>query len=149
MSDENTSATDESASITTNTAEAGSNVGIQAEEVHNSNVYITSIGDSPERKYQVGVNYLKDGVPMRARELIGEAIARGYDNAESRFHWSLAMLSKRSYRELSADERERLKQLPEHLKRFQRDEWVHALEVLCELLEHLDTPGRDPSPTLK
>lgn len=135
-------------STTTNTAENGSTVGIQAEWVQNSNVYITSPEDPPERTYEVGVNYLNNGVPLRARELINDALARGHDNAEVRFHWALAMLSKRSYRELSADERAQLGRLPEHLARCRRDDWTRAVEMLCKLLAHLDNPDQDPAPAM-
>ncbi|MHA6802973.1 hypothetical protein [Salinifilum ghardaiensis] len=139
----------ESESTTSNTAESGSTVGIQAERVHNSNVYMASPDDPPEVKYQVGVNYLDNGVPLRAREWIHEAIARDYDGAEVRFHLALALLSKRSYRELTADERGQFGQLPDHLATYADSEWARALEVLCELLEHLDSPDRDPAPAMK
>lgn len=139
----------ESEAMTTNTAESGSTVGIQAEQVHNSNVYMGSPDDPPERKYQIGVNYLDNGIPSRAREWIDEAIARDYDGPEVRFHSALALLSKRSYRELTGDERGQLGQLPDHLATYADSAWTRALEVLCELLEHLDSPDRDPAPALK
>ncbi|QTR04629.1 hypothetical protein J7S33_07195, partial [Saccharothrix algeriensis] len=69
----------------TNTAEAGATVGIQAETVHNSTVYQVLPDASPRQKFEVGVRYLEDGVPVRARELINDAIAHGYDNGEVRF----------------------------------------------------------------
>ncbi|MBA8823769.1 hypothetical protein FHX42_001098 [Saccharopolyspora lacisalsi] len=134
---------------TTNTTGSGSTVGIQAEWVHNSTVYIASSDDPPKRKYQVGVNYLDNGVPLRAREWIDDAIARDYDGAEVRFHWALALLSKRSYRELTTDERGQLAGLPDHLATHPDSAWARALEALCELLEHLDSSDRDPTPALK
>ncbi|MCX2729441.1 hypothetical protein OOZ19_04255 [Saccharopolyspora sp. NFXS83] len=134
---------------TTNTAESGSTVGIQAEQVHNSTVYVVSPDDPPERKYEVGVRYLNNGVPLRARELIADAMAHGYDRAEVRFHWGLAMLSKRSYRELTAEDRIQLEQLRAQRGTSANDAWERALEVLCEFLEHLDNPDHDPALTLK
>ncbi|MFR9727833.1 hypothetical protein ACL03H_01295 [Saccharopolyspora sp. MS10] len=133
---------DEHTHTTTNSAE-GSTVGIQAGQVHDSNVYITSPEDPPARRYEVGVNYLNNGVPLKARELINEAIARGYVNTEVRVHWVLAMLSKRSYRELSNDERAQLALLPGHLDRSARGEWAPALETLCELIKDIEDPDRD------
>lgn len=135
-------------STTTNTAESGSSVGIQAEQVHNSTVYQVLSEDPPERRYQVGVRYLENGVPVRARELITEAIAKGHDTAEVRFHWVLAMLSKRSYRDLASGERSDLQRLPDHLGEYADDEWKHALEVVAELLEHLGHPDGDPNDAL-
>lgn len=139
---------DDDSSTTTNIADNGSAVGIQAEWVHNSTVYMVSREDPPERIYEVGVNYLNNGVPLRARELIDDALARGYDNAEVRFHWALAMLSKRSYRELSTDERAQLARLPEHLTTYPHDEWTRAVAALCDLLAHLDRADRDPTSAL-
>ncbi|MBB5159249.1 hypothetical protein [Saccharopolyspora phatthalungensis] len=133
---------------TANTAESGSFVGIQAEQVHNSTVYMVSSDDPPEWKYRVGVRYLDNGVPLRARELITEAIAHGYANAEVRFHWVLAMLSKRSYRELDAEDRAQLAQLPGWLVTCVGDEWTRALEALCELLKYLGSPDGDPAAAL-
>ncbi|NYH77250.1 hypothetical protein FHR84_000564 [Actinopolyspora biskrensis] len=134
---------------TTNTAGSGSSVGIQAEWVHNSNVYMVSSDDPPEQKYRVGVNYLDNGVPLRAREWIDAAIARDYDGAAVRFYWALALLSKRSYRELSTEERGLLGELPDHIATYPDSEWTRALEALCELLGHLDVPDRDPTPALE
>lgn len=128
---------------TTNTAEGGSTVGIQAESVHNSNVYFMSPDASPDEKFRVGAKYLDDGVPGKARDLISEAIARGLDNGEVRFHWVLAMLSKRSYRDLSIQEREQLERLPELLPGYADDEWRTALATLGDILSQISDPDGD------
>ncbi|GAA4866968.1 hypothetical protein [Saccharopolyspora cebuensis] len=133
---------------TKNTAESGSFVGIQADEVHNSTVYQVLPGDPPEVKYQVGLRYLDDGVPSRARDLITEAITRNYENAEVRFHWVLAMLSKRSYRDLTAEERAQLARLPDHLAKYSDSEWKRALHAVTDLLGELDGSESDPSGAL-
>lgn len=134
---------------TTNVAHQGSVVGIQAESVHNSDIYVTAPGDPPEKIYQVGVNYLDNGVPLPAREKITEAIARDHDGAHVRFHWALSVLSKRSYAELTLDERDQLRRLPDHVATYPDDEWSHAVTALCELLDQLGSPDQDPTPTLK
>ncbi len=85
----------------THNSAADSTVGIQAETVHNSNVYFVHPDASPQEKYRVGVRFLEDGVPSRARDMISDAIAHGYNNATVRFHWVLSMLSARAYHELS------------------------------------------------
>lgn len=133
---------------TNNTAESHAVVGIQGETVRDSNVYFYS-DQSPEQKYQVGTRYLADGVPTRARELIGDAIAHHYESGEVRFHWLLAMLSKRSYRELTAGEMAQLRQLPEMLERYADDEWKHGLRAVCGLLDCLEDPKRDSGPVLR
>jgi hypothetical protein len=128
---------------TRNTAEHGSTVGIQAEHVHNSNVYMVQPDASPSQKYEVGVRYLEDGVPSRARALIHDAIVHGHDNGEVRFHWMLAMLSKRSYRDLTPEEHQGLGRASEILPDYADDEWKRALEAICELLDYLNDSGGD------
>ncbi|GAA1989883.1 hypothetical protein GCM10009799_14620 [Nocardiopsis rhodophaea] len=134
---------------TTNTAGPGSTVGIQAESVHNSTVYQVNPESPPSRKYEVGLRFLENGAPARARELIDEAIAHGYDDAEVYFHWALSMLSKRSYRDLVPDERERLRRLPEKLAGHADDDWKRASEVVCDLVDCLEVPARDHGLALK
>jgi hypothetical protein len=135
---------------TFNTAESWSKVGIQAEEVHNSTVYHDSTvyqvhpDATAQEKYRVGVRFLEDGVPAQARKLIHDAIIHGHDNSEVRFHWVLAMLSKRSYRDLTSDEREQLEQTSKNLRKYGDDEWKRALETICELLDSLNGSGGDP-----
>ncbi|HEV7949151.1 MAG TPA: hypothetical protein VGP24_05220, partial [Glaciihabitans sp.] len=140
----------EPAAATTNTAESGSTIGIQADHVqnstvyHNSTVYQVPPDATPRQLYEVGVRYLNDGVPRRARDLINEAIANGYENGEVRFHWMLAMLSKRSYRDLTPEEREQLAHIPKNLHLYADDQWKRALHAICELLECLTDTDSDP-----
>ncbi|UYM23876.1 MULTISPECIES: hypothetical protein [unclassified Streptomyces] len=85
-----------------------STIGIQAETVHNSNVYFVHHDASPQEKFRVGVQLLEDGIPSRAREMISDAIAHGYHHAEVRFPWVLAMLSGRTRNVAGRAMRERL-----------------------------------------
>jgi hypothetical protein len=124
-----------------NIAEDGAVVGIQGQEVHNSTVYMVLPGDSPREKYEVGLRFLDDGVPARARELIGEAIAHKHDNDEVRFHLVLAMFSKRAYRDLNLDERNSLARTSELLRDYADSEWKRALQAVFELLECLEGHG--------
>ncbi|WP_083715611.1 hypothetical protein [Amycolatopsis keratiniphila] len=130
------------------TAEAGSTVGMQADEIHNSTVYQVLPDAPPEEKYKVGIAYLRDGVPSRARELIDEARAHGYDNAEVRFHWVLAMLSKRSYRDLTPDERQRLASEVHWCDDLPGSEWARSLSAVHDLLDYLIGTDKDPEHAL-
>lgn len=123
--------------FTFNSAAHGSTVGIQAEAVHNSNVYIVPPEASPEDKYRVALRFLENGVPSRARGLIAEAIAEGHDNAEVRFHEVLALLSKRAYHDLGPEECEQLKQDSGAVGSYADGEWKTALQVVFDLLEAL------------
>jgi hypothetical protein len=124
---------------THNSAAYDSTVGIQAETVHNSNVYFVHPDASPQEKYKVGVRFLEDGIPSRAREMISDAIAHGHDNAEVRFHWVLAMLSARAYHDLSAEELQRLHIASGLVRTYAEGEWKDALRVAFELLAMLST----------
>jgi hypothetical protein len=133
---------------TRNTAESGARVGIQAERVYDPIVYMEAPDDSPQQKYERGVRFLEIGVPARAREQIEEAIANGYENGEVYFHWALAMLSKRAYRDLNSHERDQLSQIPNLLLGCVDDEWKHAVATIHELLEPLQGFGGDAGPAL-
>ncbi|MEU2308889.1 hypothetical protein [Streptomyces misionensis] len=125
--------------VTNNSAAYDSTVGIQAETVHNSNVYFIHPDASPQEKYKVGVQFLEDGVPSRARDMISDAIAHGHDNAEVRFHWVLAMLSARAYYDLSKEELQRLHKASGLVRSYPEGEWKDALRVAFELLAMLST----------
>lgn len=132
-----------------NSATDQSSVGIQAEQVHNSTVYMRSPDMSAEEKFQKGVNALKGGLAGRARDFINDAIADDYDNGEVRFYWFLAMLSKRSFRELSRDEKEELRSAQSSLENYPNDEWKQGLETICALLNRMNDVEADPEPELK
>lgn len=127
---------------TTNTAESGSYVGAQFGHVHNSEVYVVGPDEPPETKYRFGLLYLREGVPAKARELITEAVSEGHDNSETRFHQVLAVLSKRSFRDLGPQDREQLRVLSARLHTYSEDVWRRALESVLALLSCLDKPGR-------
>ncbi|MFF1713937.1 hypothetical protein [Streptomyces sp. NPDC058268] len=139
----------ENSTFTANMAADGSNVGIQAETVRDSNVYFVGPEASPEEKYKVGVRFLENGVPSRARELVGDAIARGYDDAEVRFHWVLAMLSKRALHDLDGEELQQLHQASAHVRSYVAGEWKTALRVAFALLAALSDPDGDTGGVLK
>ncbi|TDV53846.1 hypothetical protein [Actinophytocola oryzae] len=141
--------TDGEKAKTENTAEAYATVGIQAQHVHNSNVYQVLPDTPPHKKYEIGVHYLTDGVPGKARDLIADAIAGGFEDGEVRFHWVLAMLSKRAYRDLPAGDREQLNQLPHFLHRYSESAWKQALVAIDELLKRLHSTGAEPGPALE
>lgn len=129
---------------TQNSASAGATVGMQANEINNSTVYQVLADDPPEKKYRVGLQYLNDGVPLKATEWIGAAIAEGLNDAKVRYHWALAMLSKRSYRDLSRPERDSLDVIAYDLNRYPESDYKSALEAIWQLLCHHKRPGGDP-----
>ncbi|MFJ2781965.1 hypothetical protein [Kitasatospora sp. NPDC087315] len=126
-----------------------STVGIQAETVHNSNVYFVHPDASPQEKYRLGVRFLEDGVPSRAREMITDAMAHGYDGAEVRFHWVLAVLSARTYDDLSTEEVQRLHYTSGLVRTYAEDGWREALRVTFDLLAVLSNASGETGPVLK
>ncbi|MFJ3214961.1 hypothetical protein ACIPLC_03445 [Kitasatospora sp. NPDC086801] len=126
-----------------------STVGIQAQIVHDSTVYITHPDASPQEKYRVGVQLLQDGVPSRARKMITDAIGHGYDGAEVRFHWVLAILSARTHHDLSTEEVRGLHYTSGLVRTYAEDEWKEALRVTFDLLAVLSTAGSETGPVLK
>ncbi|WP_306369101.1 hypothetical protein [Nocardiopsis sp. CC223A] len=128
---------------TTNTAESGSHVGIQVGQMHDSHVYFVGPDDPPERDYEVGRGYLADGVPSKARKHLEKARARGLNSSGIHFHRALAVLSKRSYRDLTKEDREVLKDLSAHGASTGRDAWRRGLGVVSALLSCVDGSGGD------
>ncbi|MET8919615.1 hypothetical protein ABZX40_35280 [Streptomyces sp. NPDC004610] len=126
-----------------------STVGIQAETVHNSSVYIVQPDATPQEQYKVGVKSLQDGIPSRARDVFNDVIARGYDNAEVRFHWVLALLSTRAFHELSREETKQLHHVAAHLGEYAEGEWKDALRAVFELLRLPSTADGEPDRVLK
>ncbi|MFJ6914084.1 hypothetical protein ACIQUX_08995 [Streptomyces sp. NPDC101133] len=126
-----------------------STIGIHAGVVHDSNVYFVHPDASPQEKYRVGVRLLEDGVPSRAREMITDAIAHGYDGTEVRFHWVLAMLSARTHHDLTTEEVGQLRYAARLVRDFAEDEWTGALRVTFDLLAVLSTAGSGAGPVLK
>ncbi|MGW5235099.1 hypothetical protein ACWEQU_23055 [Streptomyces nodosus] len=126
-----------------------STIGIQAETVHDSNVYFVHPDATPQEKYRVGVRLLEDGVPSRAREMITDAIAHGHDGTEVRFHWVLAMLSARTHHDLTIEDFGRLRQASRLVRNYAEDAWKEALRVTFDLLAVLSTSGSETGPVLK
>ncbi|GAB2910062.1 hypothetical protein [Streptomyces mayteni] len=120
-------------------------VGIQASDVHNSTINIVPPDASPQKKYEVGVRCLEEGLPGRARELIWDAITHNHDGPQIRFHWALAMLSKRAHHDLSAEERRQLDRTWDVMQGYADDkDWKPGLQVVFDLLA---LPGKADSET--
>ncbi|MGA6152838.1 hypothetical protein ACPEIC_05850 [Stenotrophomonas sp. NPDC087984] len=123
----------------------GSFVGFQASDVHDSTINIVPPDASPQKKYEVGVRCLEEGLPGRARELIWDAITHNHDGPQIRFHWALAMLSKRAHHDLSAEERRQLDRTWDVMQGYAEDrDWKPGLQVIFDLLA---LPGKADSET--
>ena len=135
-------------SDTFNTAGPHSFVGVQAGHVHDSNIYVVNPEDPPELDHEVGVRYLESGVPGKAREHLEHAHACGVDTPELHFHRTLAILSKRSYRDLDREDRTLLEELERRTETMERNEYGQALEVIFALLSCVDGSGGSSTATM-
>jgi uncharacterized membrane protein YedE/YeeE len=133
----------------TNLAADSAAVGVQAETIDGDvHVYLVQAGATPEKKYEVGVNYLNGGVPSKALELVEEAIAGGHDTSKVRFYWLLALISGRTSRQLSAEDNSRLDALWQDPVVARSDQWAQGIRVVLRLLDSLRAPRADAGPIL-
>lgn len=97
----------------------------------------------PQEKYQNGVRYLDGGMPKQATELLEEAIAAGYAFGEVWFHWLLALLSYRTFRQISEEDLVRLRAARGQIPVSDDNEWARGIKLIFRLLDSLKTPEGD------
>ncbi|MEU4773950.1 hypothetical protein [Micromonospora sp. NPDC023644] len=125
---------------TTNVAQGDAHVGVQAQAIHGDVYYQLPPDASPKERFRTGVKYLDARMPARARELIEEAVARGYETDEVRFHWLLALLSGRTLRQLGSEDLTTLSAICGRITRVHgRGEWTVGLRSVLRLLSSLNT----------
>jgi hypothetical protein len=128
----------------TNIAGGAATVGVQTQAVHGDvTVYQLASNASPAEKYRIGLNYLDGGMPAKAQELIGDAIMEGYDTSEALFHWMLALLSGRTFRQFSEEDFSRFRAARERLPQYTGDQWSNGLKVINHLLDSVETSEAD------
>lgn len=134
-----------------NAANDSATVGLQAETVHGDvYTYFVQRDSTAKEKYEAGVRYLNGGVQPEALRWIEKAIADGHDDtSEVRFHWLLALLSGRTYRQLSPDITNRLDTFKNHLVVSQTDPWAAGVRLVLQLVTSLRSPGSDPGPFIE
>jgi hypothetical protein len=127
-----------------NVAGGNASVGIQAQSVDldgdliivEGDARLTVFpGDSPEDKYRIGLNNLNSGRATKARELIWDAMTRDYKTSEVRFHWLVAMLSSRTFRQFSHEELNQLNVTRSQNPRDADDPWSEGTHIVFRLLE--------------
>jgi hypothetical protein len=126
-----------------NVASDAATVGVQAQTVHGDVTVYQLSDDTPEEKYRVGVNYLDGGMPARACELIYDAIVKGHETSEVRFHWLIALLSGRTIRQLTKEDFSKLKTGQERPLPSAGDAWADGVKLIFRLLDLLKMPGAD------
>lgn len=129
----------------TNVAQDNASVGVQAEAIH-GNVYNYQLPPdaSPEEIFRVGIAYLDARIPDQARRHIEEAVARGYDTDEVRFHRLLALLSGRTLRQLGNEDLNQLAAICRDISHVSGNgEWTAGLRSILRLLTSLNAADND------
>jgi hypothetical protein len=110
-------------------------VGAQGQYVTvNDGIHINRTQTS-EEIYDEGIGYLLRGNAEQARTRIRQAMARGYETNEVLFHWLLAMLSGRTLREFSDEERRELEKMRPRYIAVTGDSWAPCVQILAGLLD--------------
>lgn len=129
---------------TTNIASDSARVGMQVGTVHEqNNFYQYAPDDPPERKYEIGVRFLDGGMPKKARELLTDAIGGAYASSDVWFHWLLALLSYRTFRQISDEDLSTLKDVKQQIPKQDDNEWARGIRLIFRLLDSLRTPDSD------
>jgi hypothetical protein len=120
----------------THVAQDHAQVGVQAETIHGDvYTYHLSPDAPPEERFRLGVRYLDARMPNQARERIEEAVARGYETDEVRFHRLLALLSGRTLRQLGSDDFNSLSAIFGGITRLDGEgEWTAGVRSILRML---------------
>ena len=129
---------------TNNFAESGAHVGAQANAIF-GDVYQYAPDDPPEKKFQVGVNYLNGGSALKARQLIEEAIAHDYQSSEVWFYLLLAVLSGRTSYQFSDQDIDQIKKAKSSRHCCATDNWGRASQVIFRFFDSLSSKEIDRS----
>ena len=113
------------------------NIAIDGDDnvaIIDSTLYLGSDELSAEEKFERGLRCLDHGVPSKAREYLKDALAAGMTNPEVYFHLVLAVFSKRSRRELTAEDHHLLDDIAGKIARCSKDRWTTALQATFQLI---------------
>jgi hypothetical protein len=120
----------------TNVAKDHANVDVQAGVVHGDINYLTVPPDaSPQEKFEKGVNLLHSDVPSRALKLIDAAVDEGYHTNKVFFYWLLALVSGRTWNELSDEEATMLRNRNNISRLTGDDAWADGVRTIDRLLD--------------
>lgn len=140
-----------------NSASDNAQVGVQGQYVTiEGDVKVTAAPDeSPDAKYNAGVENLKCRNPSQAREYIWQAMMDwetmpdGRVTSEVLFHWLVAMLSGRTVRQFSGEEIDQLRHFRSRYAGNGSDEWARGVRLVYQLLDSvLRSPAERDRPKI-
>lgn len=128
-------------SAQTNTASDNAFVGVQGTVIGDVR-YEVSADDPPARKYEVAKNCLAGKMAPRAKQLIEEAVEKGFVSAgstdalvnEVAYHWTIAVLSDQSFELLKADQFADLERACWLCRNGPDDDWRRAHHTITRLI---------------
>ncbi|KUL29185.1 hypothetical protein [Actinoplanes awajinensis] len=124
----------------TNVAGGNASVGVQASVVQGNVVHVA--GDykaendtSPEDTFRRGVRLLDAHIPAKARDVIEQAVADGYETAEVHFYRLLALLTGRTRHQLDSADFDQIDVICDHVRPLDgHDAWHAGLRAIFLLL---------------
>lgn len=130
-------------SLPCNSVSGNAQVGVQGQYVTiEGDVKVTAAPDeSPDAKYNAGVENLKSHNPGQARELIWQAMMGwettpdGTVTSKVLFHWLVAMLSGRTVCQFSREEIGQLRHFRSRRAETGGDEWAEGVRLVYQLLD--------------
>jgi len=128
----------------TNNAAQGSNVGAQIGFVRGSFYNFNVSDDTPApEKYEIALRYLQASSGRHASRLIKELIdarftgSADYSINHISYHWILAILSGRSFEQLSNDDFGDIQMARALADPGLPSQWLNAFKVVCKLLDSM------------
>ncbi|MEU3625810.1 hypothetical protein BS329_19225 [Amycolatopsis coloradensis] len=127
----------ENENVASGNAQVGQQIGVQNVEsvFHDATIYTVSEEDTAERKHDVALAYLTGGLPRRAEELFGELVFNGHQSTDRIYFYVLAVLSERSFGDLTAELGRRIRDVGKLCASLPEDEWSRAHRVVRGLVE--------------
>ncbi|WP_214319458.1 hypothetical protein [Nonomuraea sediminis] len=129
--------------MSTNIADGGASVGIQAEAIHGDVYFQLPPDASPEQRFELGVRCLSSGMPGKAREYIGEAVMNDHVTSRSCFYLLLATLSGRTLEQIPDEDLAVLRSVRGKTAGSPEDPWTAATRLVNRLLEAAQKDGTD------
>lgn len=126
----------------------GPQVGVNQGVIHTS-IYHYSVGDPPERKFEVALTYLRGGQPREAEKILEELRHQPDLTTRFHYHYVLSILSERTLNELPPREFNRIFTSLRAAAALPQDvgSYKDALKVIELLLSYIERQDRQSTPS--
>lgn len=126
----------------------GPQIGVNHGVIHTS-IYHYSVGDPPERKFEVALTYLRGGQPREAEKILEELRHQPDLTTRYHYHYVLSILSERTLNELPPREFNRIFTSLRSAAALPQDvgAYKNALKVIELLLSYIERQDRQSTPS--